>query len=483
MTQLTQFTSGQFIAWLQAARRPHVGLLRGDLFTIDSAWDADLRTHGGLLHSIWSEHGGKRLVWTEEGCATELIRRSGTPGWEWVRSTATAWRVRHSAKGAAMPDSIAEALADVLSDIPAARYALEATRLEAILAASTARGIRVDLKALQHTHADMQRIQKQLRDTLGFDPLLEDNAAPTLAWLSQHGIDVPSIHSDDWGARTTSGQPLATEAERVYEQVLYLRRRFPKVRELVAQVKRSTLHSRFEPFAQVSGRISSTRPALNNIAADLRHLLVARPGHALVTADFDGIEPRILAALSGDSILAEHLASGDPYADAAERAGFGRTTHRRAFKVVMISTMYGAGVGRTARQLGVSLEEARRVRAALWQPYPRAQAWLREESGLQGATLDSGRPLGVVERPYARPNLLIQSTAYDVFQGAALRVHDCLPAHSHIWMPLHDELILETPHRSVEAVKEVLGSLMPTEFRGVQITALPVELGPAWKKI
>lgn len=483
MRQLAPDTSSSFVTWLQEAPRPHIGALHNEIFVIDRLWETDLRTDGRLLHDIWHEHGGSRLVWTHEGLVAELIRRSGTPGWEWVRSATTAWRVLHSSKGHPVPPVIANALSEVLSDTGAARFALDATRLEAILAASTARGIRVDLEALRSTRAKMDYTHKQVRDLLGFDPLPDENKVQTLAWLSKHGIQVPDIHSDDWGARTSNDNPLAREAEHVYESVLYLRRRYPKVCELAAKVKRGKVHTQLEPFAQVSGRISSTQPALNNIAADLRHLLVARPDHVFVTADFDGIEPRVLAALSGDEILTRHLLTGDPYADAAERVGFDRVKDRRMFKIVMISSMYGAGPGRTARQLGVPLQLAERIRAELWAPYPRAASWLRSESGLHGRRLDSGRPMGRVELGYARPNLIIQSTAYDLFQAAALRVHHILPTGAHIWLPMHDELVIEAPARSVQEVKEVLASAMPAELRGVRIGATPVALGKAWRKV
>jgi hypothetical protein len=483
MHQLTINSSTSFVDWMQQAPRPHAGVLRGGIFVMDATWEIDLRDHGRLLHDLWREHGGSRLVWTREGVVAELIRRSSTAGWEWVRSATTAWRVLHSSKGQPVPALVTHALAEVMRDKGAARFALDATRVESILAASTARGIRVDLEALAATRGEMEHTHKQVQNLMGFDPLPDENEGQTLAWLSKHGVDVPDIHSDGWGARTVSNSLFAREAERVYEHVLYLRRRYPKVRELAAKVKHGKLHTSLEPFAQVSGRISSTQPALNNIAADLRHLLVARPGHVFVTADFDGIEPRVLAALSGDDILTSHLLTGDPYADAAERAGFDRVEHRHAFKRVMISTMYGAGVGRTARQLGVARDTAERIRAALWSPYPVAAAWLKTESGQHGHRLDSGRPMGKVERAYARPNLIIQSTAYDIFQAAVLRVHSSLPHGAHIALPMHDELVIESPVRLVGEVKKVLTSLMPAEFRGVRINATPVEIGSAWRKV
>ncbi|SIT72594.1 DNA polymerase [Microbacterium sp. RU33B] len=482
MRELTPDTALAFTEWLSHAPRPHTGALRAATLEIEGTWQVNLRTDGRLLHDTWQAHGDGRLLWTHEGIVADLIRHSKTGGWEWVRSATTAWRILHSSKGPDAPPSIKEALTAVLQDQGAARFALDTTRLEAILASSTARGIHVDTATLNATKSEMLHTHKLLRELMGFDPLPDANDAATLAWLTKHGVHVDATSGDAWGRRTTDRSALACEAEAVYEEALHLRRRLPKVFELSRELRRGKVHTKLTPAAQVSGRISSTGPALNNVAKDLRHLLVARPGHVLVTADFDGIEPRVLAALSGDSKLIADLESGDPYADAAERAGYCRISYRNAFKIVMISTMYGAQAGRTARQLGVSLAEAERVRKLLWAPYPLAKAWLQAQTGLGTHRLDSGRPLGVIDSEHARPNLIIQSTAYDIFQDAALRVHDHLPAGSHIWMPIHDEVVIETPTQNADAVLKVLASQMPSNVRGVRISAKPVMLGSTWRK-
>lgn len=478
-------TRGEFETWLAAAPRPHAAELVDGQLIINGTWTVTLREHGAqFADACTSTREGRMLLWTRECIVPELIRLTKVPSWEWVRAATTAWRVKHSVKGAEMPADVRGALMKVLANQGAARFALDATRLEAILAASTARGIRVDVGELAATKARMAVTHRQLVELLGFPPLPEDNAARTLDWLAGHGVTVSGISSDDWAERVVAESPLASAAEQAYEQALWLRHRYAKVRELDRAAKRGKVHSAMTPFAQVSGRISSTGPALNNVAKDQRHLLVARPGHVLVTADFDGIEPRVLASLSGDEQLAHDLAHGDPYLDAAVRAGFEPTKENRtAFKIVMLASMYGAAAGRTARQLGVTLAQAKAIRADLWRPYPKAAAWLKAQTGTGPMTLDSGRPLGVVEAAHARPNLIIQSTAYDLFQAAVLRVHAALPAGAHIWMPIHDELVIETPERHVDRVVAVLAEHMPTECRGVPIQASPVVLGTHWKKV
>lgn len=485
MRIFTPETRGEFEAWLAAAPRPLVAELTFGQLVVDATWTVTLREHGAqFADSCTSTLDGRVLLWTRQCIVTELIRLTKVPSWEWVRSATTAWRVKHSVKGAEMPADVRGALVHVLADQGAARFALDSTRLEAILAASTARGIRVDVAELASTRVRMSETHRQLVELLGFDPLPEENADQTLTWLAELGVTVPGTSSEDWAAREVAALPLARAAVQAHEQALWLKRRFPKLRELDRATKRGKVHSTMTPFAQVSGRVSSTRPALNNVAKDQRHLLMARPGHVLVTADFDGIEPRVLAGLSGDEQLAHDLATGDPYLDAAVRAGFEATKENRTeFKIAMLASMYGAAAGRTARQLGVTLERAKAIRADLWRPYLKAAAWLKAQTGMEPMNLDSGRPLGVVEAAHARPNLIIQSTAFDLFQTAVLRVHDALPKGAHVWMPIHDELVIETPERHVDRVVAALAEHMPTECRGVPIQATPVVLGIHWKKV
>ena len=488
MQALSQDTREAFAQWLSGAERPVIAALRAGNLIIEEAWSVPLRTEGRTLRDVWTLSGGG-LLWTRESVVAELIRRTGTAGWEWVRSATTAWRVLHSSKGPAMGDTRAS-LQEVRRHRHVALYALEATRFEAILAASTARGISIDSAVIQSTATAMRDAHRQLIELFEFDPLLDTNRAQTLAWLAERGVMVDGIRSEDWGSRTVADNPLATEVERLYEEALWLRRRWTKVRELMRTTRSGKVHTKLEPLKQVSGRVSSTEPALTNVAKDMRQLLTAREGHVLVTADFDGVEVRVLAALSGDAQLVADLQSGDPYADAAERVGHRRTDYsesdfkeiRGLFKLVYIASMYGQTVGGTARALRVSLSEARRIRAALWDPFPVAKAWLEANSNREPLTLDSGRPMGVIEDPHARPNLIIQSTAYDIFQSAALRVHDHLPLGARIWLPIHDELVLETPVGSVDKAVKVLAEHMPAECRGVAITAKPVVLGAAWRK-
>jgi len=76
----------------------------------------------------------------------------------------------------------------------------------------------------------------------------------------------------------------------------------------------------------------------------LRSCVRADPGWRLVVADAAQLEPRVLAALSGDRRFAEVSASADLYASLAADA-FGGARARA--KVAMLSALYGGTSGET----------------------------------------------------------------------------------------------------------------------------------------
>ncbi|MFJ4986504.1 bifunctional 3'-5' exonuclease/DNA polymerase [Streptomyces sp. NPDC088732] len=103
----------------------------------------------------------------------------------------------------------------------------------------------------------------------------------------------------------------------------------------------------------VSGRWATRGGGALQIPRQLRAAVVADPGHRLVVADAGQLEPRVLAALSGDPGLAAAAAEGDLYA-ALARTAFGGDRARA--KLGLLGAMYGQTTG----EVGPLLEVLRR---------------------------------------------------------------------------------------------------------------------------
>ncbi|HVU71532.1 MAG TPA: DNA polymerase [Mycobacteriales bacterium] len=242
-----------------------------------------------------------------------------------------------------------------------------------------------------------------------------------------------------------------------------------------------------------AGRMTASS-GLHNLPAELRPAVRAEPGYVLVRADLGQIEPRVLAAVSGDEALAHAAQSTDLYAPVAAQLGCERATA----KVAVLSAMYGGTAGSAA----AALRDMDRA-------YPRAMAFLREaeDAGRRGVPirtwggrllrLDHGADISGYDdvepdalrraAGYGRfaRNAVIQGAAAELFKAWAATVRDALANDARIVLCLHDELVLHVPAAAVDATRDLLVSALAATARwwcagsAVQLIA-EVTHGESW---
>lgn len=210
-----------------------------------------------------------------------------------------------------------------------------------------------------------------------------------------------------------------------------------------------------------AGRMTA-QAGLHNLPTELRSAIAASPGHVLVRADLGQIEPRVLAVVTGDVALAAATQDDDRYLPVAQRLG----VERAVAKVAVLAAMYGQTSG-TAGQALAGLESA----------YPTAMAHLRQayECGRTGTPVRTygGRLVRVGALPldldeageravlasrgrYIR-NAVIQGAAAELFKAWAATVRTRTgPLGGRIVLCLHDELLVEAPIASGDAVARAL---------------------------
>ena len=214
-----------------------------------------------------------------------------------------------------------------------------------------------------------------------------------------------------------------------------------------------------------AGRMTASS-GLHNMPAVLRQAVLAADGHLLVRADLGQIEPRVLAAVSGDTALAAATAADDMYLPVAAELGVDRPTA----KVAMIAAMYGQTTGHG----GVA---ARRMRTA----YPVAMGYLdsadRSARGGRDLRTYGGRLLrmsggGTESRAreaargrYGR-NAVVQGAAAELFKMWAVTVRArTAQLSAQIVLCLHDELLVHVPAAHAGQVAELVGTCL-TEATG-----------------
>jgi DNA polymerase-1 len=219
-----------------------------------------------------------------------------------------------------------------------------------------------------------------------------------------------------------------------------------------------------------AGRMTASS-GLHNMPAVLRKAVIAEPGHLFVRADLGQIEPRVLAAVSGDAALAAATAADDMYLPVAAQLSVDRPTA----KVAMIAAMYGQTTGHGGNA-------GRRMRSA----YPVAMGYLdtADRSAQAGQDLrtyggrlirmSGGAAAAEAESPGARTgrgrygrNAVIQGAAAELFKMWAVTVRArAAPLGARIVLCLHDELLVHVPEdRAAEAAGLVGDCLAETAGR------------------
>ena len=102
----------------------------------------------------------------------------------------------------------------------------------------------------------------------------------------------------------------------------------------------------YVPGGVVTGRWASSGGGALQLPRQLRGAVHADPGWCLVIADVAQLEPRVLAAMSGDRALADAARGKDLYAGIVDT---GAVATRAEAKIAMLGAMYGATTGDSGR--------------------------------------------------------------------------------------------------------------------------------------
>jgi DNA polymerase-1 len=211
-----------------------------------------------------------------------------------------------------------------------------------------------------------------------------------------------------------------------------------------------------------AGRMTASA-GLHNMPADMRGAVIAEAGHVFVRADVGQIEPRVLAAVSGDKALARATDEDDMYAPVAQHLGVDRPTA----KVAVLGAMYGQTTGHGAQVLR-RLTSAYPVAMAYLEAGDRAGQGSRDLRTFGGRLIRMGstnanevseheaRSRAAARGRYGR-NALIQGAAAEFFKVWAATVRARVAdMNASIVLCLHDELLVHAPIEHGDAVAQLL---------------------------
>jgi DNA polymerase-1 len=287
--------------------------------------------------------------------------------------------------------------------------------------------------------------------------------------LRHVGIDLPDTRS--WRLEA------AREAHPLVDELLAWR----KAERIATTYGYPWLDSHLGPDGRLRGRWSGSDGAagrmtasagLHNMPAALRPAVTAGPGFTFVRADLGQIEPRVLAAVSGDAALSRATRDDDLYAPVARRLGVDRATA----KVAVLGAMYGQTTGHGAAA-GQGLRAAYPVAMRFLDRADRdarAGRHLRTFGGRvvpMSAAGDAGLPeptaraRAAARGRYGR-NAVVQGAAAELFKLWAVLVRARVaPLGAGIVLCLHDELLVHTPVANGNTVAALVAELLDDAAR------------------
>ena len=247
------------------------------------------------------------------------------------------------------------------------------------------------------------------------------------------------------------------------------------------------IHTTFNQALTATGRLSSSKPNLQNIpirterGKEIRKAFVpSRPDGVIVSADYSQIELRIMAHLSCDSHLIAAFREGkDVHAITAAKI-FGITPEevtadqRRIAKTANFGIMYGISSFGLAQRLKLGRAEAKKIIDDYFMNFPAISTYIND-------TIAAARETGYVETIFGRRRYLpdinsrnatvralaernainapIQGTSADIIKLAMINVADRLKnegLQSRMVLQIHDELVFDTVPSEVDLLKKIV---------------------------
>ncbi|MET8121014.1 bifunctional 3'-5' exonuclease/DNA polymerase [Micromonospora sp. NPDC005291] len=191
----------------------------------------------------------------------------------------------------------------------------------------------------------LAELAARIADAFGVRRLHADSPAELLKAFARVGVELPSTRA--WVLRGVDhpAVPLVLEYKEIYR--IWTAHGWSWREQWVRDGR---FQPEYVPGGVVSGRWATRGGGALQIPKVIRRAVVADPGWRLVVADAGQLEPRVLAAVSGDARLAAAGGAGDLYA-ALARDSFGGDRARA--KVALLGAMYGQTGGAAVPALAV----------------------------------------------------------------------------------------------------------------------------------
>ena len=251
--------------------------------------------------------------------------------------------------------------------------------------------------------------------------------------------------------------------------------------------KTKRVHTSFLLAATTTGRLASSDPNLQNIpiksedGKDIRKAFIAEKNYALISADYNQIEMRILADLADVKELKKAFNNNEDIHSLTASQIFNvdikkiNDDQRRKAKAINFGIIYGISQYGLAKQINVSNHEAEEFLNAYFLRFPEIKIYMDE-------TIKFCRKSGFVSNIFGRRshfvnindknynvrnfqeraaiNAPIQGSASEIMRLAMIRLSKRLSEQKNkktkMLLQIHDELIFETPKEESKRISKII---------------------------
>lgn len=386
-------------------------------------------------------------------------------------------------------------------------------------------GVKTDKKYLNEAQelldAQTEALEQELRDeieVISDQPLAEDFnwrspqqlskalyeqygwKKPVNPFVGADGVDRSKFAGRLYNKTMTNTFLLSEKAKHpLAELVSNLRESYKLSHSYIDQWKKlmgdgDVIHSSFNLTGTKTGRLSSSKPNLQNLPSfarvrftqavysgsiertgeyNLRNAFITRPGKTFVATDWRQMELRLFGILSEDPNMLQSLTEGrDVHADVAERVwGIRDKVHREWAKTISFGLIYGTTAGSLEHRLDVTREQARKMTRDYWTAYPNIMPWINgviKQCEQKMYLRMWNNRIWREEDPkkmYVGANAIIQGGCAGVLQVAAIRFDEWIERMGYqnkinIVSFVHDEIITEVDDEMVQETALAMREIM-----------------------
>ena len=276
-----------------------------------------------------------------------------------------------------------------------------------------------------------------------------------------------------------------------WRKVSKLKNTYIDVYKNICQNTGPIIHTRFNQTLTSTGRLSSSEPNLQNIPTrneegrELRKLFISKfEGGKITSADYNQIELRLLADMSGEEHLIEAYKKGDDIHTITASQIFGvdvkdvTADMRREAKAVNFGIIYGISDYGLSQNIKSTVMQAKKYIESYFDRYPKVKNFMNDnvayakEHGLIKTKFGRVRKIPEISsskylvRTFGERvamNMPLQGTASDIIKMAMNDVFEEFENRklkSQLILQIHDELIVDTFPGEEDIVKEILTDKM-----------------------